>query len=270
MAIEIEKLISLDITAYLEWHKTGVHFDEKGFLEVNKNLADLRELARKLGSTEYLFQDITRSEWIAMYSKSEKERRENHAMPEVYPVAVSKVMDNESLQELDRYRQVCFDSDVETLETKCRFRTDRQMVVDEFLNEIAKNRDVWISGYIASCLPLPKVDHSGIWDFAQQLATIEFLQFLLTEKQNVKPSALQSIRLPEKIMLLHELGFFGLDKLVELQTATGKRDLLVSLLLGENQNNTKKNINALKTPTATFNPHQHKGILDRLLTEEKD
>lgn len=270
MAIEIEKVISLDITAYLEWHNTGIHFDEKGFLKVNKDLADLRELTRKLGGSEELFPDITKSEWIAMYRKAEAERREKYSLPDVYPITPSKVMDNEGLQELDRYRQVCFATDAEALETKCRFRTDRQMVVDEFLGEIAINRDAWIGVYIASCLPLPKVDHSGLWDFAQQLATIEFVQFLLTEKENIRPSAQESINLPKKIMLLHELGFFGLDKLVELQTATGKRDMLVSLLLGENQNNTKKNINALKTPTANFNPHQHKGILDSLLTEEKD
>ncbi|MEO1517679.1 MAG: hypothetical protein AAFV95_21825 [Bacteroidota bacterium] len=100
---------------------------------------------------------------------------------------------------------------------------------------------------------------------------VKYAQYLSEQVESEKNKSVQKagkrkgLTLPEKIMLLRELGFFELDKVINLSGGAGKRTKMIALLLSADETNTKKNINALKEPNGGFNPYRHKGILKRLL-----
>lgn len=109
---------------------------------------------------------------------------------------------------------------------------------------------------------------------------VKFIQYLEAELKELIPTTAvtqtlnrRKLSLPEKIMLLNELDFFVSGKCSkpnELDTfgTIGVRDKILGLLLGgEDESNIAKNISALVSPNNKFDPHKHKGILERLKKE---
>ena len=105
-------------------------------------------------------------------------------------------------------------------------------------------------------------NYVGYVGFFSSVLYIQYLDSIKDDKKQINEKALN---LPQKIQLLNELGFFNLPSVGELREFTGKRTKLVSLLIGEDLTNTKKNINALNEPTIKFNPLKYEGILKKIL-----
>lgn len=95
----------------------------------------------------------------------------------------------------------------------------------------------------------PILESHGILTL-QSLIETGVCQWIIEQKKE-SPSAKKTKSkpdewsLPFKICLLNEIGFFNLPTLQNLREWTGKRDELVSMLLGADETNTRKNINAL-------------------------
>lgn len=93
------------------------------------------------------------------------------------------------------------------------------------------------------------------------IALVRFAQYINTEITNKEALTPQKNTIglthPQKIILLEKIGFFKLDKLNQL--TNGQRDKLISLLISEDETNTRKYINGLSSrkDTDSYNPYKN-------------
>lgn len=95
---------------------------------------------------------------------------------------------------------------------------------------------------------------------ASYIGFIRFAQSLDSKlKQETPPVTTNKAKLthPQKIILLKELGFFDLEKLIDMDSR--QRDKIISMLIGEDETNTRKYINGLtaKGRAGTYNPYKN-------------
>ncbi len=159
--------------------------------------------------------------------------------------------------------------EIESIQKKAaRGITSPEMIIEKRLAESLEFIDLPLLDWMTKEGPI--LERHGLMAL-QTLIEIGVCQWILeqaTEAQTAEKARQNRDEwtLPYKICLLNQIGFFDLPRLEPLLRATGKRNELVSLLLGADFTNTKKNINGLRTG-GVYDPKKHLNDVETYLKE---
>jgi len=250
---KLNKILSINLDRYFDWLES-IFIDQVATLK-KANLKDSEDTPKFL-KDKY-------NEWVKLANKQPVKVLKNPDRLNWSKLAESfgtSLIEHNDIPNIKDYLDTGLGVDVKAFEKRAEFG----LRIEDEISIKVESIDFDI--YDSIIYPRPLFKNWLVNGTANFLSDVKYIQYLngLTTSNNKKTNDRKTISLPEKIMLLNELGFFDLDKVQNIMLLGRKRDEIIGLLLSGDITNTRKNLNALSNPTKTYNPYHHKGILDKI------
>lgn len=196
MAIDTEKILNIDIDAYLEWNKKGLisRIKESDRVKFNESISNWNKLIKSIGNNKSNLNELSKEDFEAYQKNKEQERREEISQKysdNIYPFGWNSTLIPKQIDSLNEWRKDKFQEHKELYLDFVEIRKDKKKTASEYLANFIEGKELTILHFFDSPRrPLPNTDIQTLMNFADQFAIIDFIQFLSSELERYNSSEL--------------------------------------------------------------------------------